>query len=215
MDRPHLDDIGVCNKGVYSIGQPADQQILLEKIHYLLMHGGIQTLTGKELLMHHIDGKPIKPVCQQKLLKIQREHALDLNTPDGDRGGLLQGHAQQRPAGNIGVPVVLLQKLEHGQQVRIRLDLIKENQRVFLLSHSLAGDRADLKIKVLDGADLLKQPGAVVILRKVQLDIVLKELLPNVAYNKRLSDLPRPVDNQHLIGIGFQIAFNIRLDFSI
>ena len=205
MDRPHLDDIGVCNKGVHSIGQPADQQILLEKIHYLLMHGGIQTLTGKELLMHHIDGKPIKPVCQQKLLKIQREHALDLNTPDGDRGGLLQGHAQQRPAGNIGVPVVLLQKLEHGQQVRIRLDLIKENQRVFLLSHSLAGDRADL----------LKQPGAVVILRKVQLDIVLKELLPNVAYNKRLSDLPRPVDNQHLIGIGFQIAFNIRLDFSI
>ena len=99
--------------------------------------------------------------------------------------------------------------------MRIRLDLIKENQRVFLLSHSLAGDRADLKIKVLDGADLLKQPGAVVILRKVQLDIVLKELLPNVAYNKRLSDLPRPVDNQHPIGIGFQIAFNIRLDFSI
>ena len=201
MDRPHLDDIGVCNKGVYSIGQPADQQILLEKIHYLLMHGGIQTLTGKELLMHHIDGEPIKPVCQQKLLKIQREHALDLNTPDGDRGGLLQGHAQQRPAGNIGVPIVLLQKLEHGQQVRIRLDLIKENQRVFLLSHFLAGDGADLEIEVLDRADLLKQPGAVIILRKVQLDIVLKELLSDVTDNKGLSDLPRPVDNQHFVGV--------------
>ena len=99
--------------------------------------------------------------------------------------------------------------------MRIRLDLIKENQRVFLLSHFLAGDGADLEIEVLDRADLLKQPGAVIILRKVQLDIVLKELLSDVTDNKRLSDLPRPVDNQHLVGIGFQIAFNIRLDFSI
>ena len=85
--------------------------------------------------------------------------------------------------------------------MRIRLDLIKENQRVFLLSHSLAGDGADLEIEVLDGADLFKQPGTVVILRKVQLDIVLKELLPDVADDKGLSDLPRPVDNQHFVGV--------------
>ena len=85
--------------------------------------------------------------------------------------------------------------------MRIRLDLIQENQRVFLLSHFLAGDGADLEIEVLDGADLFKQPGTVVILRKVQLDIVLKELLPNVAYNKRLSDLPRAVDDQHFVGV--------------
>ena len=65
--------------------------------------------------------------------------------------------------------------------MRICLDLIKENQRVFLLSHSLAGDGTDLEIEVLGGADLLKQPWTVIILRKVQLDIVLKELLPDVA----------------------------------
>ena len=68
--------------------------------------------------------------------------------------------------------------------MRICLDLIKENQRVFLLSHSLAGDGTDLEIEVLDGADLLKQPWTVIILRKVQLDIVLKELLPDVADDK-------------------------------
>ena len=201
MDRPDLHDIGVCNKGVHGVGQSADQQVLLKEVHHLPVHSRIQALAGKELLMHHIDGEPIKSVCQQELLKIQREHALDLDTPDGDRGGLLQGHAEQRPAGNIGVPIVLLQKLEHGQQVRIRLDLIKENQRVFLLSHFLAGDGADLEIEVLDRADLLKQPGAVIILRKVQLDIVLKELLSDVTDNKGLSDLPRPVDNQHFVGV--------------
>ena len=85
--------------------------------------------------------------------------------------------------------------------MRICLDLIKENQRVFLLSHSLAGDGTDLEIEVLDGVDLLKQPWTVIILRKVQLDIVLKELLPDVADDKGLSDLPRPVDNQHFVGV--------------
>ena len=85
--------------------------------------------------------------------------------------------------------------------MRICLDLIKENQRVFLLSHSLAGDGTDLEIEVLGGADLLKQPWTVIILRKVQLDIVLKELLPDVADDKGLSDLPRPVDNQHFVGV--------------
>ena len=85
--------------------------------------------------------------------------------------------------------------------MRICLDLIKENQRVFLLSHSLAGDGTDLEKEVLGGADLLKQPWTVIILRKVQLDIVLKELLPDVADDKGLSDLPRPVDNQHFVGV--------------
>ena len=45
--------------------------------------------------MHHIDGNPVKSVCQQELLKIQREHALDFDAPDGNRGGLFQGHTEQ------------------------------------------------------------------------------------------------------------------------
>ena len=108
MDRPDLYDVGVCNKGVHGVGQPANQQIFLEEVHHLPVRSCIQALTGKELLMHHIDGELIKPVCQQKLLKIQREHALYFNASDGDRGGLLQGHTEQRPAGDIGKPVVLL-----------------------------------------------------------------------------------------------------------
>ena len=90
------------------VGQPANQQIFLEEVHHLPVHSCIQALTGKELLMHHIDGELIQPVCQQKLLKIHREHALYFNASDGDRGGLLQGHTEQRPAGDLGKPVVLL-----------------------------------------------------------------------------------------------------------
>ena len=86
----------------------------------------------------------------------------------------------------------------------VGLDLIEEDQRVFLLAHLLAGDRADLEIKVLDRADGLKHAGAVLILRKVQLDVVFKKLLPDVADDKGLADLPCPVDDQNFVGADFK-----------
>jgi len=84
-----------------------------------------------------------------------------------------------------------------------------------------------LEIEVLDGADLLKQPWTVIILRKVQLDIVLKELLPDVpdlpagevlslrssvpsSFDLASSSVPvadgssrliSSVDNQHFVGV--------------
>ena len=83
----------------------------------------------------------------------------------------------------------------------IGLDLIEEDQRVFLLAHFFTGDRTDLEIKILDRANLLKHPGTVLILREVQLDIVFKKLLPNVTDDKALSDLPCAVDNQYFVGV--------------
>ena len=97
----------------------------------------------------------------------------------------------------------------------VGLDLVKEDQRVFLLTHLLAGDRADLEIKVLDRADRLKHTGAVLILREVQLDIVFKKLLPDMTDDKGLADLPCAVDNQHFVGVRLQIVLDIRLDFSV
>ena len=201
MDRSYLYDVGIGKKRVHGVRQPADQQILLEKIHDLLMRGDIQTLTGQKLLTHRVDRKTVEAVRKKKLFEVQREHALDLNAADRDRARLLQGHAEQRTAGDVGELVVLLQEFEHGQQMGIGLNLVEEDQRVFLLAHFLAGDGADLEIKVLDRADRLKHTGAVLILREVQLDIVFKKLLPDVADDKGLTDLPRTVDNQHFVGV--------------
>ena len=64
MDRSHLYDIGIGNKGVHGIRQSADQQIFLEKIHDLLMRGNIQALTGQKLLAHRVDRKEVKSVCK-------------------------------------------------------------------------------------------------------------------------------------------------------
>ena len=161
----------------------------------------VQTLTGQELLAHHVDGKAVEVVGEKELFKVQREHALDLDAADGDRARLLQRHAEQRTAGNVGELVVLLQEFEHGQQVGVGLDLIEEDQRVFLLAHFFTGDGADLEIKVLDRADGLKHTGTVLILREVQLNVVLKKLLPDVADDKGLADLPRAVDNQNFVGV--------------
>ena len=91
----------------------------------------------------------------------------------------------------------------------------KKDQRVLLIAHFFTGNGADLEIKIPDGAHLLKQPGAVLILGEVQLDIVFKELLPDVADDKSLADLPRSVNDQHFVRVGFQIAFDKRLDFSV
>ena len=83
----------------------------------------------------------------------------------------------------------------------VGLDLVEKDQRIFLLAHFFAGDGTDLEIKVLDRADRLEHAGAVLILREVQLDIVFKKLLPDVADDKGLADLPRAVDNQHFVGV--------------
>ena len=201
MDRSHLYDVGIGNKGVHGVGQATDQQIFLEKIHDLLMRGDVQALAGQELLAHRVDRKAVEAVCQKELFEVQREHALDLDAADGDRARLFQRHAEQRTTGNVGELVVLLEEFEHGQQVGVGLDLVEEDQCVFLLAHFLAGDGADLEIKVLDRADGLEHTGAVLILRKVQLNIVFKKLLPDVADDKGLADLPRAVDNQHFVGV--------------
>ena len=151
--------------------------------------------------MHHVDRKAVEAVCKQELFKVQREHTLDLDASDGDRACLLQSHAEQRATCDVGELVILLQEFEQSQQVRIGLDLVEEDQRVFLLAHFLAGDCADLKIEIPDRADLLEQLGTILILCKVQLDIVLEELLTDVADDKGLSNLTRPVDDQHFVGV--------------
>ena len=201
VDRSHLHNVGVREEGVHRVGQAADQQVFSEEVHDLLVDRGVQALARKEFFAHHVDGEAIKSVRQQEFLKIQREHALDLDAPDGDRARLFQRDAEQGPAGDIGVSIVLFQKFQHGQQMGIGLDLIEEDQRVLLPAHFFAGNGADLKIEILHRADLLKQPGTVLILHTIQLYIVFKELLPDVANNKRLSDLPGSVDDEHLIGV--------------
>ena len=97
----------------------------------------------------------------------------------------------------------------------IRLDLIKEDQRILLIPHLFTGDGADLEVKVLDRADLFKQPWTIAVFRKVQLDVVFKKLLTDVTYDKRLSNLPCAVYDQHLVGVGSQIVLDIRLDFTV
>ena len=84
MDRSHLHDIRICQEGVYGVRQPADQQVFPEKVHHFPVGSRIQALAGEELLPHHFNREAVKAVRQQKFLKVQREHALELNASYGD-----------------------------------------------------------------------------------------------------------------------------------
>ena len=71
----------------------------------------------------------------------------------------------------------------------------------FFSSIFFVGDGTDLEVKVLDRADRLEHPWAVLIFREVQLDIVFKKLLSDVTDDKGFADLPRRVENQYFVGI--------------
>ena len=215
LDLPHSLYVLLRQIGIDRIGQPADQQILAEQIHYLVVRRLVQRLQCLKPPAHSGDGKFIQPIRIQELLKIQGEH-LDLSdAAHGNGGGLRQRDAQQRAACDIGEPAVLSQKLEHGEQVRIGLDLIQENQRIFLFLHPVAGEHTHLKVEVLHRPDVGKQPGAQRVLHQVDLDVVLKQLLSHIADNVGLAHLTGAVNEQDLVRVRLQMCLDQRRYFSV
>ena len=84
--------------------------------------------------------KLVHTVGVKKFLEVQGEHSHLANTADGDGGGLRQRHPQQRAAGDIRKAVVIPEELQHGQQMRVGLDLVDEDKGVLCLAHQLAFD---------------------------------------------------------------------------
>ena len=97
----------------------------------------------------------------------------------------------------------------------IGLDLIQENQRIFLFLHPVAGEHTHLKVEVLHRPDVGKQPGAQRVLHQVDLDVVLKQLLSHIADNVGLAHLTGAVNEQDLVRVRLQMCLDQRRYFSV
>ena len=114
-----------------------------------------------------------------------------------------------------GEPVVLSQKFQQRQQVRVCLDLVNEDQGVFLLLHLAAFQHADLQVEILHGLGFGKEAGTEGVLHPVDLDVVFEELLAHMADDIGFAYLTGSVDEQNLFGIAFQMLLDEGFDFTI
>ena len=102
--------------------------------------GFIQTFTGYGLLPQYFDRFLSIPIRIKKFLKIQLIHPSNRNTPDRNGRCVRQSNTQQRSASDICEPILLFQKLQQREQMRILLYLIQKYQRILPPSHQLSCD---------------------------------------------------------------------------
>ena len=137
-------NVAIFQIGIDRIRQTADQQILPEVVHHLIVGRLVQGFQSFKLLPHGRHGKLVQPVGIEEFLEVQREHPNFTDTAHGDRCSLRQSHPQQGAAGNISESIILGQKLQQRQQMRICLDLVDKNQCVVFLLHLAAFQHTDL-----------------------------------------------------------------------
>ena len=92
--------------------------------------------------------------------------------------------------------------------MRIRLDLINEDQSVFLLLHFIAVEHADLQIEILYRFGFCKQSCAKRVLYHIDFDKIRKQFISNMPDNICFADLSRSVYQKDLRRAGFQVFFN-------
>ena len=106
------------------------------------MHSFIKRLLLQELVSHIINDFLAKSICNQELLKVKWIHVTHLNASHGNRHRLRQSHPKQRATGDISVAVLGLQEFEHGQQMRIGLNLVKKHQSLAPLTQAATSNSA-------------------------------------------------------------------------
>ena len=74
--------------GIDRIRQTADQQILSEVVHHLIVGRLVQGFQSFKLLPHGRHGKLVQPVGIEEFLEVQREHPNFTDTAHRDRCGL-------------------------------------------------------------------------------------------------------------------------------
>lgn len=93
--------------------------------------------------------------------------------------------------------------------MRIDLDFIEEYEGVRFSFESATGEHAQIKIEIFHGLCILKESAAQGVFKKIDFDVVFKELASRFPDDIGLSDLPCAVDNENSSGIGFEIVRDV------
>ena len=138
-------------------------------------------------------------VCPQELLKVKREHPFDHYSSARLGKSLVKGYAKLRTAHDVGEPVVVLEKFQHGQEVRICLDFVDKHKSVFFLSHFVPCNEAHPEIEVLNCSRVFKNLVSLLVLVHVEFNIIGEQRFSFMSYDEGLSDLPRAINQENLV----------------
>ena len=162
-----------------------------------------------------IDRKFIHAVGIEELFKVQREHADFANAAHGDRSRLRERYTKKRAAGDVSKAVIVPKEFQHGQKVRIGLNLVKEDQCILFLLHFISGDHTDPEIKIIHGGGVGKELVADGVFQHIDFNKIGKQLLPYITNNVGLSDLTSAVNEQNTLRVGLPVLFNYVRNLSL
>ena len=133
----HLSDahhVSVSQIVIHSLGKSAHQKIILETLQQNLVRTFFQRLLAQKMFANVFYPLLSDPCRPKELFKIQRIHLLNGHAPERNRRCFRQCHPKLRTTGDETIARLLIEKLQHGQQMGITLNLIQKNQRVGLVS---------------------------------------------------------------------------------
>ena len=88
------------------------------------MHFDAEALFLLVAFLHFLDGFLSKIIGYEKFLKVELVHLLSDDASDGDGGGGAQSDAQETATCDKSVAIVLSEKFEHSEILRILLYLV-------------------------------------------------------------------------------------------
>ena len=114
-----------------------------------------QTLAVFVGVAQHGNGLCAETVSYEEFLEVKLEHFLANDAANGDGCGVLQCNAQEATTGDIVVASILAKELQHGEVLRILLNLIEKHQCVVTTRQPVASNHAKGKVEVLFLVDVL------------------------------------------------------------
>ena len=195
----HLHDVMRVKISVDGIRQTAYQQIAAEQVHHMVMALLCQALPVLISLSQHGNGIRAKAVGNEKFLEIELEHILDDDAAHRDGSRVLKRDTQQTATGDISVAVVFTQELQHGEVLRVVLNLVKEHQCVVTVRQLVTGNHAEGQVKILLLMDVFEQLLSLVILHEVDLYVIRVQASTHLTDTERLAYLTGTFQYQDLV----------------
>ena len=132
-----------------------------------------------------------------------------------DGGGVFQGDTQQTATGDIAVAVILTQELQHGEVLRIVLDLVEEYQRIIATVELVACHHAKGQVEIFLRVDVLEELFTLVILHEVDFHVVRIQARTYLTNTERFAYLSGALQYQNLVIIGLQIVLDVGCYFPV
>jgi hypothetical protein len=126
-----------------------------------------------------------------------------------------QGNTQQTATGDETVTVFLTEKLQHGEVLRIGLNLVEKDQSVVRIAELVASHHAQVEIKRLGGMDVLEMLRTFIVFSEIDFHEIFEESSSYLSDNERFSDLSCTFQNQNLVRRRGQMSLNFLADFPV